>query len=86
MELLDSDLVPAIIEFYLDPISVVKKKFLKLVINHWICEICEMQKYLYKIIDPFAFAQVSFAKSDFKNVYLIIIFINRQHLTFPRVL
>lgn len=59
MELLDSDMVPAIIEFYLDPASAVKKKFLKLLVNHWVCEICEIQNILYKIIDPFAFAQVS---------------------------
>jgi len=60
LELLDSDLVPAIIEFYLDPTSIVKKSFLKLLINHWVCEICEMKNYLDKIIDPFAFTQVSF--------------------------
>jgi len=60
LELLDSDIVPAIIEFYLDPISEVKKQFLKLLINHWINEICEIQNLLEKIIDPFAYAQVSF--------------------------
>lgn len=60
MELLDSDMVPAIIEFYLDPTSLVKKTFLKLLINHWVCEICEIQNLLDKIVDPFAFIQVIF--------------------------
>lgn len=53
-------MIPAIIEFYLDPTSIVKKAFLKLLINHWVSEICEMQNFLDKIIDPFAFTQVSF--------------------------
>lgn len=60
LELLDSDMVPAIIEFYLDQTSIVKKIFLKLLINHWVHEICEMQNILDKIIDPYAFAQVRF--------------------------
>lgn len=60
LELLDSDLVPAIIEFYLDSTSVLKKKVLKTLINHWVSEICEMKNLLDKIIDPFAFIQVSF--------------------------
>jgi len=53
-------MVPAIIEFYLDPTSLVKKTFLKLLINHWVCEICEIQNLLDKIVDPFAFIQVIF--------------------------
>lgn len=65
MELLDSDLVPAIIEFYLDPVSEVKRQFLKLLINHWINEIFEIQNLLEKIIDPFAYAQVSFYIKSF---------------------
>jgi hypothetical protein len=60
LELLDSDIVPAIIEFYLDPTSIVKKTFLKLLIKHWVCEICEIQNLLNKIVDPFAFTQVRF--------------------------
>lgn len=60
LELLDSDMVPAIIEFYLDPTSEVKRMFLKLLIKHWICEICEMKNLLDKIVDPFAFTQVRF--------------------------
>lgn len=59
MELLDSDMVPAIIEFYLDPNSLIKKKFLKLLINHWVAEICEIQNLLNRIVDPLAFSQVS---------------------------
>lgn len=53
-------MVPAIIEFYLDPTSKIKKAFLKLLTNHWICEICKIQHFLDKIIDPFAYTQVSF--------------------------
>lgn len=74
MELLDSDMVPAIIEFYLDPYSPVKKKFLKLLVNHWVCEICEIQNVLNKIIDPFAFAQVSLFLN--LNVFLTMIIYN----------
>ncbi|VVC40663.1 Serendipity locus alpha [Cinara cedri] len=59
LELLDSDMVPAIIEFYLDPTSLVKKTFLKILINHWVCEICEIQNLLDKIIDPFAYIQTT---------------------------
>ncbi|XP_060834960.1 serendipity locus protein alpha [Rhopalosiphum padi] len=59
LELLDSDMVPAIIEFYLDPTSIVKKTFLKLLINHWVSEICEIQNLLDKIVDPFAFTQTT---------------------------
>lgn len=59
MELLDCDMVPAIIEFYLDPTSLLKKKFLKLLINHWVCEIGEIQNLLNRIVDPLAFSQVS---------------------------
>lgn len=59
LELLDSDMVPAIIEFYLDPTSLVKKTFLKILINHWVSEICEIKNLLDKIIDPFAYTQVS---------------------------
>lgn len=60
LELLDSDMVPTIIEFYLDPTSIVKKTFLKILVNHWVNEICVMQNILDKIIDPFAFTQVNF--------------------------
>ncbi|XP_027850187.2 serendipity locus protein alpha [Aphis gossypii] len=63
LELLDSDMVPAIIEFYLDPTSLVKKTFLKLLINHWVSEICEIQNLLDKIIDPFAFTQTTIETS-----------------------
>lgn len=58
-------MVPAIIEFYLDPTSLVKKTFLKLLINHWVCEICEIQNLLDKIIDPYAFIQVIFLNLSF---------------------
>ncbi|XP_050421117.1 uncharacterized protein LOC126833686 isoform X2 [Adelges cooleyi] len=57
LELLDSDLVPAITKFYLDPTSCTKKSFLKLLINHWISEILNLQKILHKIIDPSTYAQ-----------------------------
>lgn len=60
LELLDSDIVPAITEFYLNPTLLEKKSFLKLLINHWACEICKIQKIVHEIIDPFAFSQVSF--------------------------
>ncbi|XP_022181652.1 serendipity locus protein alpha [Myzus persicae] len=63
LELLDSDMVPAIIEFYLDPTSLVKKTFLKLLVNHWVCEICEIQNLLDKIVDPFAFIQTTIETS-----------------------
>ncbi|KAL4111826.1 hypothetical protein QTP88_015711 [Uroleucon formosanum] len=63
LELLDSDMVPAIIEFYLDPTSLVKKTFLKLLINHWVCEICEIQNLLDKIVDPYAFIQTTIETS-----------------------
>ncbi|XP_025409081.1 serendipity locus protein alpha isoform X2 [Sipha flava] len=63
LELLDSDIVPAIIEFYLDPTSIVKKTFLKLLIKHWVCEICEIQNLLNKIVDPFAFTQTTIETS-----------------------
>lgn len=76
MELLDSDMIPALIEFYLSPKSLQKKTFLKLLINHWICEISEMQSLINKIIDPFAFAQV-FLKLFFFNfcVFKFVLFI-----------
>lgn len=60
LELLDSDMVPTIIEFYLDPTSIVKKTFLKILVNHWVNEICEMQSILDKIVDPFTFTEVNF--------------------------
>lgn len=60
LELLDSDIVPGIIAFYLHPTCLVKKTFLKILINHWVSEICEIQNLLDKIIDPFAYVQVSF--------------------------
>ncbi|XP_025201384.1 serendipity locus protein alpha [Melanaphis sacchari] len=63
LELLDSDMVPAIIEFYLDPTSLVKKTFLKLLINHWVSEICEIQNLLDKIVDPFTFTQTTIETS-----------------------
>lgn len=60
LELLDSDMVPTIIEFYLDPTSIVKKTFLKILVNHWVNEICEIQSILDKIVDPFTFTEVNF--------------------------
>ncbi|XP_050545405.1 uncharacterized protein LOC126907830 isoform X2 [Daktulosphaira vitifoliae] len=57
LELLDSDMVPAIVGFYLDPTSSEKKSFVKLLINHWITEIIHLQKLFYKIIDPITYTQ-----------------------------